>query len=585
MRKLNILLILFSLFLFVTPVYAQTEDRILEYKSEIVVNTDTTIDIVEHITFQPSSYIERHGLEWRVPYIYSVKAFRRPTQLTINKIQYYPLENSSDITLNQYTRSDENGWANVRIGDPDRLITQPHVYIIDYELKYSAISYFDTHDEVYLNIIGPGWNLPIDNASASFVLPTEILEAVCYTGPDGSKKQDCKIEIDGNKLTVKPNSTLQPYEGYTIAIKQPPKTFENTTKQQAISIILANIGILLPIPVGIFLFVFLRKVSRNKKLTVIPQYDPPKDIDVLCSSLIMKNRLLFKVDNIFLKNITALIIEMAIKGYYKIREYKKDKYELVKEQKSYQLEPLHTKSLLDAIFVYGDTVPISKLENFYSLSGKAYSESKLYMEEKGYFSKVRKNTKRILIILSVAILFLLFNSGAGAFFYSLSAIGTYIGILLSSILLFIFSLNIEILSEKGNEMYHYLLGLKLYIDTAEKERIKFHNDPSKYKQVFEELLPYAMIFGLEKKWAAQFEDIYTTSPRWYEGNFTVFNSMLLYNSMTSFTKDVTTTSTRSASSYSSSGGFRSSGWSSGGSGFGGGGSSGGGGGGSGGGGW
>jgi hypothetical protein len=46
----------------------------------------------------------------------------------------------------------------------------------------------------------------------------------------------------------------------------------------------------------------------------------------------------------------------------------------------------------------------------------------------------------------------------------------------------------------------------MYIDTAEDEKIKFHNDPEKYKGVFEKLLPYAMIFNLEKKWAKVFED-------------------------------------------------------------------------------
>jgi len=180
-------------------------------------------------------------------------------------------------------------------------------------------------------------------------------------------------------------------------------------------------------------------------------------------------------------------------------------------------------------------------------------------------------------------MFILFNTLS--LFISNVVIGWWFGLAISTVLLFIFALKIDIKTEKGNEKYAHLLGLKMYINTAEKERIKFHNDPKKYTEVFETLLPYAMIFGLEKKWAAQFEDIYTTPPQWYQGDFTTFNTAYFVNSLGSFNSNVGTKVSPPSSSYSSSGGYRSSGWSSGGSGFGGGGSSGGGGGGSGGGGW
>ena len=92
-----------------------------------------------------------------------------------------------------------------------------------------------------------------------------------------------------------------------------------------------------------------------------------------------------------------------------------------------------------------------------------------------------------------------------------------------------------------------------------------------------------MIFNFEKKWAKIFEDIYTTSPDWYEGDFSVFDATYLANSLNTFNKSVVTSSAP-PNKYGSSDGYRSGGWSSGGSGFSGG-SSGGGGGGSGGGGW
>ena len=578
MSKLKFLLLpilLLSMFFLGTPTFAQESDeKILEFKSEIVVNKDATIDIKEYIVFQPSTTTPRHGLEWQIPYEYSVKVFRRATEIKVNEVTYYPLFKPEESISNMYSELRENGWLILRIGQSDKYISGAHVYIVDYTLKYSGISYFEENDEVYLNVIGPGWSIPIESVSATIKLPGEILDKVCYTGADGSQAQDCTMFDDGNgTLTVQPNSTLLPYEGYSFAVKLPKGVLEDTSKEQIFLAIITNIGIVLPIPLGIYLFGFLRKKYRNKKLTVIPYYEPEKDMDSLLSATLISNK--FKG-----KYITAVLIELATKGYLKIREYEKKKYEFVKREKDGKDLPKHLKTLFDAIFAHGDVVPLKKLSNFYTTANKVYLEGYQYLKEEEILSNEKLKKKRMFSVIGFVLLFGSFATAG--FFISISAIGWMIGILLSGIVLLIFTAFIDIRSSKGNEKYHYLLGLKMYINTAEKKRIEFHNDPEKYKEIFEKLLPYAMIFNLEKKWAKQFEDIYTQNPDWYEGNFNTFNAYYLANSLSILNSSVVKTS--SPPSYSSSGGYRSGGWSSGGSGFSGG-SSGGGGGGSGGGGW
>ncbi len=575
MKKIFSFLFFIGVVFIATPTFAQQEEKILEYRSDIVVNSDTTIDITEKITFQPSTTIPRHGLEWTIPYVYSVGAFKRPTKLDIKMIKYFPVSDSSNTIYNKYSRTDENGWATLRIGNPDRYISGAHVYLIQYKLTYTGISYFDEWEEVYLNIIGPGWNIPIENASATLTLPSTISEAICYTGKDKNNAQNCEFTINGNTIDVKPNTTLTAYEGYSVAIKQPLGTFEDTTKQQALIVILSNIGILLPIPVGIFLFLFLKKKFKNPSLTVIPEYKPMEELDVLTAALVIK-----PVFNT--KNISAVLIEMAVKGFYTIKEYKKNKYEFVKSTKDYSNLPSHLNELLSGIFKKGDSVKIDKLDTFYLVANKSNSLALKELNGRGYFSIKKKNSKTIFALVPLFLFFIVFNSIS--IFISFSILGWFIGILISLILFFIFSFMIDTRSEIGNKVYHQLLGLKMYIQTAEKEKIKFHSDPKKYKEVFETLLPYAMIFNLEKQWSEQFKDLYKTPPEWYQGNFDTFNTVYLANSLSKFNSSVRTSSSSPSSSYSSSRGHRSGGWSSGGSGFSGG-SSGGGGGGSGGGGW
>jgi uncharacterized membrane protein YgcG len=178
-------------------------------------------------------------------------------------------------------------------------------------------------------------------------------------------------------------------------------------------------------------------------------------------------------------------------------------------------------------------------------------------------------------------------AGGGFFFLTpllvqYAAIGTGIGIGISGIAAVIIASQIDIRSKEGNETYHELKGLRMYIDTAEKHRIEFHNDPKKFRGVFEKLLPFAMLFGLEKKWAREFKDLYKeTQPDWYRGDFTAFDAYMLTRTMSTLNSGVKSATNKA---YGSNSGFRSGGWSSGGSGFSGG-SSGGGGGGGGGGSW
>ena len=579
MKKLNLILflsILLCIPFLVTPAYAQNDEKILNFVSDITVNPDATIDIKEKITFSPSTSIQRHGLEWQIPYIYSFSAFRRNTEIRFNSVIYYPLDNPESKIYNLYSRTNENGWAILRIGNPETYITGIHVYEIDYTLKYSGISYFEENDEVYLNIIGPGWRIPIEIAYANINLPSKPLETICFTGIDGSNEQNCTITETENGLRIAVNGRLESYEGYTFAVKLEKGVLQDTTNEQRLIAILANIGILLPIPVGIFLFGFLRKKYRNEKITIIPYYESEKDMDSLLGGTIIHKKFVAK-------HITAVIIELATKGYLKIREDEKKKYEFVKREKDGKDLPIHLRTLFDAIFKNGDVVPVKKLTNFYLTASKSYLEANVYLKEQGIFSNDVMKKKTLYTVISI--LLIIGSFMAMGFFIMTASIGWMIGITLSGILLLIFGLTLDIRSKEGNKRYYYLLGMKMYINTAEKHRIEFHNNPKRYNEVFENLLPYAMIFGLEKKWAKLFEGIYTQSPDWYEGNFTTFNAYYLATSLSAMNSSVVKSTTPPSSSYSSGGGYRSGGWSSGGSGFGGGGGSGGGGGGSGGGGW
>jgi uncharacterized membrane protein len=121
----------------------------------------------------------------------------------------------------------------------------------------------------------------------------------------------------------------------------------------------------------------------------------------------------------------------------------------------------------------------------------------------------------------------------------------------------------------GREIYRRLLGFREYMTVAETDRQRFNEEAG----IFQEYLPYAIVFGCVEKWAEAFEKmgIEPQTNGWYVSNHT-FAPLAFSHSLQSFS------SSMSSAIASTPGG-------SGGSGFGGGGFSGGGGGGGGGGSW
>jgi uncharacterized membrane protein YgcG len=571
MKKYLLIAVLFLCSIFTTPLYAQelSTEHISEFNSDITINQDATIDVTEEIHYYFDTY--KHGIFWQYPIEYSVGGFRRSTALDVNEVYYYPEDNPQQKN-SIYERTNSNGWVELKIGDPDSTITGSYVYVIDYTLTGVGISYFDTHDEVYFNVIGPGWQVPILQANANITTFTSPTERICYTGEEDSTAQNCEFKEINDAYTLKTTSTLEPYEALTFAFKYPVGSIENRTTQIWLGIIISNLGILLPIPVFLLLRSLLKKKWSNEKITVIPHYEVPDDLDPLIGGYV------YSVKNDF-KYISATIIWLATKGYISIEKDGRKTY-ITKEVESIKHEASHIEDLFNALFAKEDRVDIGKMPSSFTTKIQSIFSSTI-LNSSEYIDKSRQNVKSLLTILGFIGLFVSFFVLL-PFFIAMAAVGTAIGIIISSIILIIVGSKVDIRSKEGNELYYELEGLRMYIDTAEKHRIEFHNDPEKFRGVFETLLPFAMIFGLEKKWAKEFEDLYkNTQPDWYRGDFNAFDIYMISSAVNTLNSGVNSATTKA---YGSGSGFRSSGWSSGGSGFSGG-SSGGGGGGSGGGSW
>ena len=68
----------------------------------------------------------------------------------------------------------------------------------------------------------------------------------------------------------------------------------------------------------------------------------------------------------------------------------------------------------------------------------------------------------------------------------------------------------------GRERLDAIEGLALYLSVAEADRLELLHPPDRTAAHFEELLPYAIAFGLARSWTRQFAHaLATTRPAWY----------------------------------------------------------------------
>jgi hypothetical protein len=132
------------------------------------------------------------------------------------------------------------------------------------------------------------------------------------------------------------------------------------------------------------------------------------------------------------------------------------------------------------------------------------------------------------------------------------------------------------LASAGAEARDYLEGLKMYIRLAEKDRLEVlqspqgalrqefsPDNPTEVLKLYEDLLPWAVVLGEEKRWVAQLSRLYQDQdPRWISGN-----GAHLVGAMNSL--NTATTSSFGASSRGGSGGGGSAGGGGGGGGGGG----------------
>ncbi len=267
---------------------AAAQERILDYRSQIVVHEDGSLDVEETIAVYADGQQIKHGIYRDFPTTYDGPWFTRRV-VPFDHVRVRRDGNDEPFRLAQ----EENG-TRVYAGSEDVVVpTGPHTYVVAYRTA-EQLGFFDDHDELYWNVNGNGWLFPVDRVSATVVLPKAVprkaVTVEAYTGYGGEKGQDFTSTVDTSTGLIHVTTTreLAAGEGLTIVVSFPKGFVRPPTEDERRAAFLRDNRPLLVAVAGAgvvvlyFLAVWFLVGRDPARGTIIPRFAPPRDMSPAC---------------------------------------------------------------------------------------------------------------------------------------------------------------------------------------------------------------------------------------------------------------------------------------------------------------
>lgn len=480
---------------------------------------------------------------------------------TDNKKHYISYEIGQvllDGSPEQYSTSYQSEFFEIKIGNPSKTLTGKHTYQINY-LAAGIIGSFSDHDELYWNVTGNYWTIPILSSKASVTLPKDgIINITCYQGVLASTNP-CTPSLEGKSIaTFQSTRTLNSAEGMSLVVgftKGLVPILEGNAPPafnlDIIDVLIFSLICLITFFVVFYLWWekgrdnwFKRRYIDDPNTTdevkpigghdtIVVEYDPPEKLRPG-----EMGQILF--EDLRPVALTATLVDLAVRGYLQIKEEEKGlilktkDYTFIKQNKDWGDVLPYEKSLLEGIFANLDFVSLSDLKKtLYQATKEVKDKINQEMVDKKYFKenpgKVKSRYGGIGATLFI-IPFIAFSVSSLQNIFQ-HEIAVLLAMVVSGAIFVVFGLFMSARTAAGHEMKNRILGYKLFISTAEKYRQQFFER----QNMFNEILPYAILFGVTEKFTKAFSDLGMKPPQtnWYVGA-AAFNAATFSNSMSAF---------------------------------------------------
>jgi uncharacterized membrane protein YgcG len=538
----------------------------------IGVNPDSTITVVETLQVDFGTQAH-HGIFRDIPVVYEWdRRSDRVYELTVNSVT------NGAGGFWHYTTSDSGADREIKIGDPNQTLSGLQNYVISYTVA-GALNRFADHDELYWNAIGHQWTVPIKEASLTVSVPENALLWVhCFLGQTGSR-EPCRESSTTALAQFAATRVLTPGEYLTVVagikpgaagevapiLRARPRTFLEFFTVDPFTVAGAFVVLLL----GLFwLGRMIWRRGRDMEYAsayystkdptervrplfrpeaVVPEYQPPDNLRPAQLGLILDE----VADT---KDVTATIVDMAVRGYLVIKSLAWDKHdwELVPTNKDARDLLPYEQKIFDGLFDGNKSgTRLSKLRGTFS-STLRQAESLLYADavRLKWFTANPESTRLIWAGLGIAVIIV-----GGIVGLALGALAGW-GLLGIAIIVLggaMIATNswMPRRTGLGTDLFKKTLGFRVYMNAAEKNRQAF----AEKAELFTQYLPYAIVFGCVHRWAKAFEGIDTTPAvsSWYQGQG-AFTAIVFASSLEGFSSNLSSAVVETPAGSGSSGG-------------------------------
>ncbi len=532
---------------------------------------------------------------------------------------------------------DDGPQVRVDIGAPDGSDdrrTGRQVYQLTYTVD-GALNAIRNHpdvpdqDELYWNVTGHDWEVPIEQATVTVTGPAEVVDHACYQGDRGSRDGCDTLTADGTRVTAGGRS-LSPGSGLTVMAAYPPGTFTRTTPiledeqtspfsdeppswtATAADLVWRHWLWLTPLALAVPVLFGRWRVRRGRDLHYVgltpgllpapgttppvarlrseppvavrftpPDHLRPAEVGALDEKEV-KDR-----------HVAATVIDLAVRGYLRIheagtgRDGRPDDWLFVATPEHAPTDRLtrYEHTLLAGLFHGRRQVRLSELRaHFFRTTRAARRELGAEIDRRRYFTRSLAPS-RAYRVGRVGFALALLLGFPMLFGVTMTALPESANFLLLIAVGFVVAIAVAVWwtaktrwrrTPSGRALHEQSRGFRRYLTTAEAHQLRWEEG----QDIFSRYLPYAIVYEAAERWAAVFAELEAQGtpvgrPAWYVGTATFGGG-----SFTDLGRAISNLSTTASSALSatpgSSGG---SGSSSGGGGFSGGGGGGGGGGG------
>jgi Predicted membrane protein len=563
--KLILAHVLALLTLALLPLSGLAEERIMEFVVSARMEKDSTMLVRERIKVNIEHDVIKRGI---------YRVFRTTQRLDSGKYRHHEVSIVS-VTLDgkkvPYTTANRDSHKAVVIGDEQAMAPLgEHDYVIIYNTT-NHVRFFDDRDEIYLNVTGNEWKLPIDKAIFSLRMPgggDDITKTAAFTGKFGERGSDAVITQGKNKDYIfYTTRRLEPGEGLTVAaawtkglVDQPEPTFTQRVNQNRELSYLGVFGYLV-----LFCFLCRLWLGRTPRPTIIPLFSAPVGMspgymaalkdrsytgrvlhgDILWAAvngylhmdmtdkknIVMRTRKPAKKPDLWVQHLCEPFVQLlcgskgcnlkTASGREKARSaFESQVYTYHEEQKE-----LWKDTLIYKIFAW---FSISTLIFFVTL----FTDSPAYRESLFGEMEFLGVTGGGFVIIAISYFAAIKNWHEHEGFTRIWKMGLALGGLLPlgffvlwvtaeedyALIAMLGGLAIATTvllkrlpggkyTKEGLAEYVQMKGLEMYICTAEKHRLAKINAPDDTVQKYEELLPYAVALGHAAAWQKRFDSL------------------------------------------------------------------------------